>query len=47
MIEELTEKNASIGDLFKGHVQAILKDQYESNYHEMLMNFVEHLANCA
>ena len=38
MIEDLAEKDASIGDLFKGHVRTILLDQYDNNYHEMLMN---------
>ena len=38
VIEDLSDKDASIGELFKGHVQAILKDQYESNYNEMLIS---------
>ena len=38
VIEELAETNTSIGDLFKEHVQSILKHQYESNYHEMLID---------
>ena len=38
VIEDLAEKDASIGDMFNRHVQAILRDQYDSNYHEMLMS---------
>ena len=38
VIEDLAKKDASIGDMFNRHVQAILRDQYDSNYHEMLMS---------
>ena len=38
VIEDLSEKDSSIGDMFNRHVQAILRDQYESNYHEMLLS---------
>ena len=38
VIEALSDKDNSIGELFKGHVRTILLDQYENNYHEVLMS---------